>query len=42
MEPENGSRLHNSNVGSSSLLTFLNIDVSRFEERNEVPRVGDI
>jgi hypothetical protein len=34
--------LHNSNVGSSSLLTFPSIDVSRLEEINEVSRVGDI
>jgi hypothetical protein len=42
MELENGTTLHISNVGSSSLLTFRNVVVSRFEERSEVPRVGDI
>jgi hypothetical protein len=42
MELESGSTLHNSNASSSSLLTFLNIDVSRFEKKSEVPKVGDI
>ncbi len=42
MEPENGSTLHNSSAGFSSFLTFPSIDVSRFEERSEDPKVGDI
>ncbi len=42
MESESGSTLHDSNASSFSLFTFPNIDVSRFEERIEVPKVGDI
>jgi hypothetical protein len=41
MELESGTTLHTSNVGSSSLLTFLSVVVSRFEERSEVLKVGD-
>lgn len=41
-EPKSGSALHNSSVGFSSFLTFPSINVSRFEERSEVPKVGDI
>jgi hypothetical protein len=41
MELENGTTLHTSNVGSS-LFTFPNVVVSRFEERSEVFKVGDI
>jgi len=42
MELESGTTLHTSNVGSYSFLTFLSVVVSRFEERSEVLRVGDI
>jgi hypothetical protein len=42
MELESGTTLHNFNVGSSSLLTFPSVVVSKFEERSEVLRVGDI
>jgi hypothetical protein len=39
---KSGSTLHNSSVGSFSPFIFPNIDVVRFEEKNEIPRVGDI
>jgi hypothetical protein len=42
MKLKNGTTLHNSNVGSSSLFTFHSVLISKFEERSEVPRVGDI
>jgi hypothetical protein len=42
MELESGTTLHISNVGSFSLLTFPSVVVSRFEERSEVCRVGNI
>jgi hypothetical protein len=42
MELKSGSTLHNFSASSSSLLTFPNIDVSRFEESNEVLKVGNI
>ncbi len=42
MEMESGSTLHNSSVGFSSFPIFPSINVSRIEERSEVPRVGDI
>ncbi len=42
MELRSGSTLHNSNVRFFSPFTFPNIDVTRFEERNEIPKVGDI
>jgi hypothetical protein len=31
-----------SGTNSFSLLTFPNVVVSRFEERSEIPKVGDI
>jgi hypothetical protein len=42
MELKSGTTLHNSNASFFSLLTFPNVVVSRFEERIEIPRVGDI
>jgi hypothetical protein len=42
MELENGSTFHNSNASFSSLFAFPNIDVSRFEKKSEIPKVGDI
>jgi hypothetical protein len=42
MELESGIALHNSSVVSFSFFTFLNVVVSRFEEKNEIPKVGDI
>jgi hypothetical protein len=41
MELESGTTLHNSNAGSS-LLTFPNVVISRFEEKSEVFKVGEI
>lgn len=42
MELRSGSTLHNFNVGSFSPFTFPNIDVARFEKRNEILKVRDI
>jgi len=42
MELENGIELHNSNVGSFSLPTSASVVISRFEEKGEIPKVGDI
>jgi len=42
MELRNGSTLHNFSLGFFSPFTFPNIDVARFDERNEIPGVGDI
>jgi len=39
---ENGIELHNSNVGSFSLPIFASVIISRFEEKSEIPKVGDI
>jgi len=40
MELKSGTPLHNSSASSFSLLTFPNVVVSRFEERNEIPKVA--
>jgi hypothetical protein len=42
MELESGITLHNSNVVSFSFPTFPNVVVSRFKEKNEIPKVGYI
>ncbi len=42
IELENGIKLHNYNVGSFSLHTFVSVVISRFEEKGEIPKVGDI
>jgi hypothetical protein len=41
MELESGITLHNSIVVSFSFPTFPSV-VSRFEKKNEIPKVGDI
>lgn len=42
MELENGTKLHNSNVGFFSFPTYVIVIISWFEEKGEIPRVGDI
>jgi hypothetical protein len=42
IELESGTMLHNSNACYFSLPTFLIVDVSRFEEKCEIPKVEDI
>jgi hypothetical protein len=42
MELESGITLHNSIVVSFSFHTFPNVVFSRFQEKNEIPKVGDI
>jgi hypothetical protein len=42
MELESGIELHNSSVGSFSFPTYLNVVIPRFEEKGDIPKVGDI
>jgi hypothetical protein len=42
MELESGIALHNSSVVPFSFPTFPNVVVSRFDKKNEIPKVGDI
>jgi hypothetical protein len=42
MEFANVTMLDNSNACFFSLPTFLSVDVSRFEKKGEIPKVGDI
>jgi len=42
MELESGITLHNSIVVSFSFHTFPNVVFPRFQEKNEIPKVGDI
>jgi hypothetical protein len=42
MELESGTKLHNSNACFFSFPTYLNVIISRFEEKGNIPKVGDI
>ncbi len=42
MELESGTKLHNFSASSFSIPTSPSVILSRFEEKGEIPKVGDI
>jgi hypothetical protein len=42
MELESGTWLQNSSASSFSLPTYPSVIISRFEEKGDIPMVGDI